>query len=90
MRANWCALARPMPISEFAPGSDVRRRCCAGCAGSGRHTSNDDYFVFDASTYSQYSLVQLQARATIPYSLAAKVPSEASDSLQTLEWFRLR
>jgi hypothetical protein len=79
-----------MPISEFAPGGDVRRRCYAACAGSGEHTSNNDYFVFDASTCSQYSAVQLQVRATTPYSLAAQIPSETSDSLQTLEWFRLR
>jgi len=59
LRANWCALARPMPISEFAPGSDVRRECYARCAGSGKHTSNDDYFVFDASGCSQYSPTQL-------------------------------
>lgn len=79
-----------MPISEFAPESDVRRRGYAGCAGSGGYTSNDDHFVFDASTSSQYLPVQRQVRAKIPYSLATQIPGETSDSLQTLEWFRLR
>jgi hypothetical protein len=56
-RANWCAVARPMPISEFAPLRSVSLGAC-GVWDSIACTSYDDDLAFDSPVRSRQSSAQ--------------------------------